>query len=123
MQSILTSLSSHHICNVQLHSAQVTRSSAVCWLQIWTIAQDNSLQLLHVLVQTAFPIASISLNLSKESFLIALTDGTMTLWQLDTLQELYQYKHVGPVHGLTFTEPDEFYFYSHNQVCGDVLYR
>lgn len=85
-------------------------------MQIWTLAQDSSLQLLQVLVQTAFPVESISLNPGNKSFLMALTDGTLTLWQLDTLQELYQYKHGGPVHGLTFTAPDEFYFTSGAQV-------
>ena len=67
-------------------------------------------------MQTAFPVESISLNPSNKSFLVALTDGSLTLWHLETLQELYQYKHDGPVHGLTFTEPDDFYFFSADQV-------
>ena len=85
-------------------------------LQIWTLAQDSTLQLLQVFTQTAFPIESISLNPSNTSFLVALTDGSMSLWQLDTLQELYQYKHDGPIHGVTFFEPDGFYFLSAGQV-------
>lgn len=90
--------------------------SLVCLLQIWTLAQDSTLQLLQVFTQTAFPIESISLNPSNTSFLVALTDGSMSLWQLDTLQELYQYKHEAPIHGVTFTEADDFYFLSAGQV-------
>ncbi len=47
---------------------------------------------------------------------MASADGTISLWQLDTLGELYRYKHEGPVEGLTFTATDDFYFFSGPQV-------
>ena len=47
---------------------------------------------------------------------MALADGTISLWQLDTLSELYRYKHDGPVRGLTFTDTDDFHFFSGRQV-------
>ncbi len=47
---------------------------------------------------------------------MAVTDGTISLWQLDTLGELYRYKHEGRVEGLSFTDTDDFYFFSGPQV-------
>lgn len=51
---------------------------------------------------------------------MALADGNISLWQLGTLSELYRYKHEGPVRGLTFTDTDDFYFFSGRQVPSSV---
>ena len=74
------------------------------------------LQFLHVFAQTAAPVSSITLHPSGQSILMALADGNISLWQLGTLSELYRYKHEGPVRGLTFTDTDDFYFFSGRQV-------
>lgn len=66
--------------------------------------------------QTASPVQSITLHPNKQSVLMAVADGTISLWQLDTLGELYRYKHDGPVDGLSFTDTDDFYFHSGPQV-------
>ena len=66
--------------------------------------------------QTAAPVQSITLHPSQTSIVMALADGTISLWQLDSLSELYRYKHKGAVEGLTFTATDDFYFFSGQQV-------
>ena len=85
-------------------------------LQLWALGQNGELQFLHVFAQTAAPLQSITLHPSGQSILMALADGTISLWHLDTLSELYRYKHDGPVKGLTFTDTDDFHFFSGRQV-------
>ncbi|KAA6429678.1 MAG: hypothetical protein FRX49_00112 [Trebouxia sp. A1-2] len=85
--------------------------------KLWALGQNGELQLLNMFAQTASPVQSITLHPSKQSILMAVTDGTISLWQLDTLGELYRYKHEGRVEGLTFTDADDFYFFSGPQVC------
>ena len=85
-------------------------------LQLWALGQSGELQLLNMFAQTASPVQSITLHPSKQSILMAVTDGTISLWQLDTLGELYRYKHEGRVEGLSFTDTDDFYFFSGPQV-------
>ena len=65
--------------------------------------------------QTAAPLQSITLHPTGQSILMALADGSISLWQLDTLTEPYRYKHNGPVQGLAFNGTDEFFFFSGNQ--------
>ena len=89
-------------------------------LQLWALGQNGELQFLHVFAQTAAPLSSITLHPSGKSILMALADGSISLWQLDTLNELYRHKHEGPVRGLTFTDTDDFYFFSGRQVLGKV---
>ena len=90
-------------------------------LQLWALGQNGELQFLHVFAQTAAPVSSITLHPSGKSILMALADGSISLWQLDTLSELYRYKHEGPVRGLTFTDTDDFYFFSGQQVPSALL--
>ena len=90
-------------------------------LQLWALGQNGELQFLHVFAQTAAPLSSITLHPSGKSILMALADGSISLWQLDTLSELYRYKHEGPVRGLTFTDTDDFYFFSGRQVLSKLL--
>ncbi|KAL3143046.1 hypothetical protein ABBQ38_003321 [Trebouxia sp. C0009 RCD-2024] len=85
--------------------------------KLWALSQNGELQFLHIFAHTAAPLQSITLHPSGQSILMALADGTITLWQLDTLSELYRYKHDGPVKGLTFTDTDDFHFFSGRQVC------
>ncbi|DBB16734.1 TPA: hypothetical protein ACH3X3_014977 [Trebouxia sp. C0006] len=85
--------------------------------KLWALGQSGELQLLNMFAQTASPVQSITLHPSKQSILVAVTDGTISLWQLDTLGELYRYKHEGCVEGLSFTDTDDFYFFSGPQVC------
>ena len=71
---------------------------------------------MQTLVQTASPVQSISLNPGSKSFLIALADGSLSLWHLESLQELYQHKQHAAVQSLSFTAPDDFYFVSNGKV-------
>lgn len=80
------------------------------------MVQDGKLNPMQTLVQTASPVQNISLNPSSKSFLIALADGSLSLWHLESLQELYQHKQYAALHGLSFTAPDDFYFVSDGQV-------
>ena len=94
---------------------------SVIALQLWALGQSGELQFLHVFAQTAAPLSSITLHPGGKSILMALADGSISLWQLDTLSELYRYKHEGPVRGLTFTDTDDFYFFSGRQVLSKLL--
>ncbi|DBA99981.1 TPA: hypothetical protein ACH3X1_013852 [Trebouxia sp. C0004] len=85
--------------------------------KLWALGQSGELQLLNTFAQTASPVQCITLHPSKQSILMAVTDGTISLWQLDTLGELYRYKHEGRVEGLSFTDTDDFCFFSGPQVC------
>lgn len=95
--------------------------STVLGLQLWALQSNGDLQFMHMFAQTASPIQSISLHPSQQSLLMAVADGTISLWQLDTLGEVYRYKHEGPVHGLTFTDTDEFFFSSGRQASSAVV--
>lgn len=90
-------------------------------MQLWALGQSGELQLLNTFAQTASPVQSITLHPSQQSILMALTDGTISLWHLDTLGELYRYKHEGHVEGLSFTDTDDFYFFSGQQVCMNTV--
>ena len=100
--------------------AQSTGVSLQC-VQLWALGQNGELQFLRMFAQTASPVRSITLHASKQSILLAVADGSISLWQLDTLGELYRYKHEGPVEGLTFTATDDFYFFSGQQVDNTTL--
>ena len=111
-------LNKRHTQQAAFHcSPKVTQQeSAFLCLQLWALGQSGELQLLNMFAQTASPVQSITLHPSKQSILMAVTDGTISLWQLDTLGELYRYKHEGCVEGLSFTDTDDFYFFSGPQV-------
>ena len=85
-------------------------------LQLWAIGTEGDLRPLRTFAKAPVPISTITLHPSGRALLVALSDGSLSLYSTQDLAVVYSHSHEGPIKQAEFMSTDDIFLVSGSKV-------